>query len=138
MSYCGPAVQNSTGLSGVISATGSNIASDNDVTLQATDLPQNQFGYFLNSMTQAFVFPVPNSQGVLCVGGAIGRYNANVFNTGAAGTGSLQLDLPNTPTPSGTVAIQPGETWNFTAWYRDVNPGPTSNFTDGVSIWLAR
>ena len=59
-------------------------------------------------MTQANTFPVPNSQGVLCVGGQIGRYNASVFNTGATGTGSLQLDLANTPAPSGTVAIQAG------------------------------
>ena len=47
---------------------------------------------------------------------------------------SLQLDLLNTPTPAGPVAILPGETWYFTAWFRDSNPGPTSNFTDAVSI----
>ncbi|MCP3916270.1 MAG: hypothetical protein GY711_12005 [bacterium] len=30
--------------------------------------------------------------------------------------------------------FQPGETWNFQCWYRDNNPGPTSNFTDAVSV----
>ena len=56
---------------------------------EVSGLPSNQFGYFLNSETQAQVFPVPNSQGVLCLGGQIGRYNASVFNSGATGTGSL-------------------------------------------------
>jgi hypothetical protein len=27
-----------------------------------------------------------------------------------------------------------GETWNFELWYRDNNPGPTSNFSDGLTI----
>ncbi len=27
-----------------------------------------------------------------------------------------------------------GESWNFQAWFRDKNPGNTSNFTDGVSV----
>ena len=30
--------------------------------------------------------------------------------------------------------IQPGNTWNFQLWFRDQNPGTTSNTTDGVSI----
>jgi hypothetical protein len=38
------------------------------------------------------------------------------------------------PLGTGPVAILPGETWNFQAWYRDLNPGTTSNFTDGISI----
>ena len=132
--YCGPVVPNSTGLPGVIAATGSLVAADNDVTLTAYDLPPNQFGYFLNSMTQASTFPVPNSQGVLCIGGAIGRYNGSAFNSGSSGTGMLVLDLTNTPTPSGTVTIVAGQTWNFTCWYRDDNPGPTSNFTDATEL----
>ena len=36
-----------------------------------------------------------------------------------------------TPTPTAFVAIQPGETWNFQAWYRDSG---SNNFTDGLSI----
>ena len=30
--------------------------------------------------------------------------------------------------------VLPGDTWNFQAWFRDMNPGPTSNFTDGVAV----
>ena len=133
-SYCGPSIMNSSGNSAAITASGSSVVADNDVLLSASGMPANQFGYFLNSMTQASTFPVPNSQGTLCVGGQIGRYNGNVFNTGNTGTGALQLDLANTPTPTGPVAIMASETWNFTCWFRDNNPGPTSNFTDGFSI----
>ena len=41
------------------------------------------------------------------------------------------LDLGAIPTPTAFVAVQPGETWNFQAWYRD--SGQT-NFTDGLEI----
>ena len=47
----------------------------------------------------------------------------------------LVIDLGMLPQPSQFVAIQPGETWKFQAWHRDVNAaGPTSNFTSGVEI----
>ncbi|MCP3917516.1 MAG: hypothetical protein GY711_18380 [bacterium] len=38
--------------------------------------------------------------------------------------------------PQGLV-FQPGETWNFQCWFRDANPAPTSNTSDGLSItWM--
>jgi hypothetical protein len=130
-SYCGPAALNSTGSPGVLTALGSDVASANDLTLLATGLPNNQFGYFLNSMSQGFAQP-SGSQGFLCVAGQIGRYNASIGNTGGTGGISLVLDLPNTPTPGGPTAVVAGQTWYFQAWYRDV--GGTNNFTDGVCI----
>jgi hypothetical protein len=36
------------------------------------------------------------------------------------------------PTPTAFVPVQPGQTWNFQAWYRDL--GGTNNFTDALSI----
>ncbi len=87
----------------------------------------------MNSESQGFSNP-PGSQGNLCLSGAIGRYRTSVFDSGPAGAFALQLDLANTPTPGGPVAIQPGETWFFQAWFRDHNPTPTSNFSDGISI----
>ena len=128
--YCSPAVVNSTGLPGVLDAFGSDVAADNAVVLEASDLPPNQFGYFLNGPTQGLVQP-PGAAGNLCLSGQIGRHTADLFHTGASGTASLVLDLTDLPFPSGNHAIQPGETWNFTTWFRD---GSTSNFTDGVSI----
>ena len=105
---------------------------DDDLTLLATDLPANQFGYFLCSQTQSLAQP-PGSQGNLCLGGTIGRFNKDVQNSGAVGAFSIQVDLTQLPV-SPPVAVQPGETWNFSAWYRDINPTPTSNFTDGVAV----
>ena len=131
--YCGPAVVNSSGQSGVISAYGSTLVNANMVELRAGQLALNQWGMFVNSESQGFVMP-PGSQGNLCVSGAIGRYSGNLLNSGAAGEFVLQLDLTDTPTPNGSHAVTVGETWHFQAWFRDVNPGATSNFTDALSI----
>ncbi len=54
-------------------------------------------------------------------------------NSGAAGTIGIQVDLTSLPPPLQTV-VQPGDTWNFTAWFRDLNPNATSNFADGYSV----
>ncbi len=133
-SYCGPAVQNSSGQSAVIAAYGSDAVVDNDVTLMATQLPTNEFGYFVNSQTQDFVVGPGGSQGNLCLGGTTGRHMSTLGSTGAAGELSAVLDLTQIPTATGPYAVQPGETWNFQCWFRDHNPGSTSNFTDGVEI----
>jgi hypothetical protein len=132
-SYCGPATPNSSGLPGELRAHGSDVAADNDVVLVGVQLAPSQFGMFVTSQTQGFVMP-PGSQGHLCLGGAIGRYKQQLVNTGPAAAVVLPLDLTQTPTPSGPVAVQPGETWNFQLWFRDKNPGVTSNFTDAVSV----
>jgi hypothetical protein len=134
--YCSPAVSNSTGQAGFLMAVGSSSAAVNDVTLVASSLPSNAFGYFLNSLTPGLVIQPGGSQGTLCLGGAIGRYSAaaQIFHSGPAGIGTLVLDLASTPTPAGPTNVVPGQTWRFQAWFRDANPGPTSNFTDAVSV----
>ena len=123
---------NSSGGTASISASGSDVVADQDVTLIASQLPAMQFGYFLTSQTQGFVFNPGGSQGNLCLGGSILRYGNFILSSGGAGTFSLVLDL-NT-LPNGQGAVQAGETWNYTAWFRDNNPAATSNFTDGLSI----
>ncbi|MFT5291454.1 MAG: hypothetical protein ACI82F_003536, partial [Planctomycetota bacterium] len=130
--YCSPAVPNSAGLSGRIIPRGSLTASDNDVILRAQDLPPNQFGFFINGTAQANVPMAGGSQGTLCVGGSVGRYNLNVAQTGPDGRLELRLDLSHTPTPTGTISINAGQTWHFQCWHRDA--GGNSNFTDGVTI----
>jgi len=132
-SYCGPAATNSSGLPGVMGATGSKVVADNDLTLVATQLPANQFGYFLVSATQGFVAHPGGSQGNLCLAGQIGRYVNDVANTGATGELSLLIDLTHLPAPLSKPVVA-GETWNFQAWFRDKNPNQTSNFSDGLSI----
>jgi len=135
--YCAPAVVNSTGASGELVATGSAVASNNDVTLTASSLPLSSFGFFLTSRTQGNVAQPGGSQGVLCLGGSIGRYvgPGQVQNSGLTGSFDLVLDLTQTPTPTGFVVVAMGETWNFQAWHRDAVAGvATSNFTSAVSI----
>ncbi|MEM9379552.1 MAG: hypothetical protein AAGB93_06325 [Planctomycetota bacterium] len=134
--YC-VANANSTGATGSIAAAGSAVATDNDLTLTASDLPNQAFGFFLTSTTQDQIANPGGSAGNLCLGGAIGRYvgAGQIQNSGTAGEFSLVLDLTQTPTPNGLVTIVAGETWNFQAWHRDLVSGvPTSNFTDGTSV----
>ena len=132
-SYCGPAVDNSTGEPGVMGVWGSTWVVNNDVTLTGDDLPNNKFGYFMVSQTQGFIAGPGGSQGNLCLGGTIGRYASSVLNSGGAGHVELAIDLNTIPTTP-PDAVQPGETWNFQLWYRDNNPTATSNFTDGRAV----
>jgi hypothetical protein len=129
--YCQANV-NSTGTTSSISATGSDAVSDNNLTLQMSDVPMNQFGYFLNGLAQGFVPNPGGSAGNLCIGGAIGRHSAQVGNSGSSGSIVVGIDLTALPRPSGgPVAAQAGETWYFQGWFRD---SATSNFTDGLAI----
>lgn len=137
-SYCSPAVPNTTGLPGRIEAVGSDIALDNDLTLKAADLPNNQFGIFMNSLTPGLIANPGGSQGNLCVIGSIGRYNGSneIQNSGMTGTFELVIDLSMTPTPTGTVSIISGQTWYFQTWYRDFisGQGAVSNFSNAIEI----
>ncbi len=132
--YCGPAVPNSTGSSAVMGGVGSIELARNDVELIAGGLPPGSFGFFLTGRTQGFIANPGNSQGNLCLSGAIGRYQGNIFAASSQGQGRLRIDLTQMPTATGTVAAAVGETWSFQAWYRDANPVPTSNFTDGLAL----
>ncbi|MDF1838263.1 MAG: choice-of-anchor B family protein [Planctomycetota bacterium] len=133
--YCDPAIANSTGLPAVISGTGSVTAGDNNLTLQADQMPLNRFGYFLAGTAQGFTSAPGGSQGNLCLGSSLARFSASnqIGFTGLTGSISLQVDLTQIPTnPSQPVLA--GQTWYFQAWFRDVNPMDTSNFTDGLRV----
>ena len=134
--YCTPEV-NSTGVPSIISATGSEIVSNNNVQLGAAQLPAFAFAFFITSQVSGFVMNPGGSSGNLCVSGSIGRYigPGQAQQAGTAGTVSLGIDLTQVPQPLGFVSAAPGETWYFQAWYRDSGPdGATSNFTDGLEL----
>ena len=127
---CQPAMPNSTGLPSTLTAEGSDIAADNSLTLIATDLPLNQFGFLINAMNTQMV---SISDGILCIGPDVGRHNSQAGSSGMTGTISTTVDLSNLPRPSG--GPQPalaGQTWYFQVWHRD-GPG-ISNFTNGIEI----
>ncbi|QDV07675.1 BNR/Asp-box repeat protein [Planctomycetes bacterium Poly30] len=134
--YCTAAV-NSTGSAASLMGEGSLDVTDNAFALNASALPPLSFGFFITSQSQGFVMNPGGSSGNLCVAGSIGRYvgSGQIKNSGAAGAFSLDLDLTQTPQPTGFVSITSGQTWNFQAWYRDsVGGQATSNFTNGLSI----
>ncbi|MEZ6015885.1 MAG: VCBS repeat-containing protein [Planctomycetota bacterium] len=134
-SFCS-SLPNSTGRVAGLTVAGSSSAAVNHTTLNASELPHFAFGFFIGSLQAA---PTPFAgvnDGLLCLAGSVGRYSRphEIRNSGALGRISLTLDLQDTPTPTGAVAVTAGQTWYYQAWYRDANPGPTSNFTDGVAL----
>lgn len=133
-SFC-TALPNSTGATGTLTATGSTLATDNDVTLTAGDLPVGQFGIFVVSRT--FGPEVLTGDGNLCLNGPIGRYTqaGQILQADAMGSFSLALDLTSIPTPTSFVSAQSGDTFCFQAWHRDGTvTTPTANFSEGVQI----
>ncbi|MEM9381420.1 MAG: hypothetical protein AAGB93_15810 [Planctomycetota bacterium] len=132
--YCGPSVPNASGASGVISAVGSDVASDGELTLRASSLPTNSFGYFVASQTQDFVVGPGGSAGNLCIGGSVARFAAQAQSSGLGGSFAVDVDLDAIPT-NPVQSVLAGQTWNFQAWFRDSAMGQaTSNFTDALSI----
>lgn len=110
---------NSTGLPGVIEAFGSTSISADNVTLQASDVP-NQAAIFIQGSQQA---QMPLGNGFLCVGGGIVRLTSPAVTSG----NEASFSLP-------TAGFTPGETAQFQFWFRDPNFGAGFSFTDGVEI----
>ncbi len=132
--YCTNAVANSTGLPAELSAYGSQLVQKNWLTLRVEQLPPSNFGMFLAAPATAFVANPGGSQGNLCLGGALGRFNQTeqIRFWGPEGFTSLAIDLSSVPTPTLPEAIQAGQTRNFQLWYRD--QGGTSNFSTASAV----
>lgn len=135
--YCSPAVPTSTGAPAELHVLGfPGLASQPSVVLQARRLPADVFGIFAVSPAQGLAGGVGGGQGTLCLGSPLGRFvqSGEILNSGPDGAFELVVDLSRVPQPTQFVAVQSGESWNFQAWFRDRNPGPTSNLTDAVSV----
>ena len=132
-SACTASMPNSTGAPGVCTAHGSAVASYQGVELRARALPPGEIGLFLIGTERS---SSPLGSGTLCLGGAIGRFNAagQILFTGTAGRFSLAVDLDAVPQPSAFAAVQPGETWRFQVWYRDTGSAAGSNLTNSIAI----
>ena len=101
------------------------------MTLDVTELPANAMGYFIVSQDTVRVANPGGSQGDLCLKEPIARFVGQTHESGHFGVLAWDVNLKSIP---GHGAVSKGETWNFQAWYRDTNPGPTSNFSDAASI----
>ncbi len=155
VSFCNPAGVNSSNASAVLKATattGSGVG--REWRLDCTGGPRlatSGFGFVV--VASSFSEPgLPVNQGVLCLGQPQGRYNPgaggprnslgqfdsngcfeNLSGTATTGNG-FGFDIPDAlPSPPGGSIVD-GQTWHFQLWYRDVNPTPTTNFSNGVSI----
>ncbi|MCP3916990.1 MAG: hypothetical protein GY711_15685 [bacterium] len=125
---------NSSGWPARLVAEGSVVAAHDCLTLNATILPADQVGYFLMSRTQSYSPNVAGSQGDLLLAPPWYRFSTDVLETGDSGEVELPLSLNDLPQG---VQFQPGETWSFQLWFRDDNPMPTSNLSNGLALTLA-
>ena len=136
---------------GAITASGSDLAASNSVTLNLTGAESGQLGYFINSYLGGNSPGAPISfggtvSGQVCIGGAgvvFGRHarTGELFTTDGTGAASLTLDLTDMPNPrdgsaspgpgNNVTAILAGETWYWQAWYQ-VTGG--SEFSDAIGI----
>ncbi|MCA9000418.1 MAG: FG-GAP repeat protein [Planctomycetes bacterium] len=125
---------NSTGVAAGLEVVGTGVADTNWVTLRALDVPASSVGMFLGSQTPLQPISLPNSQGDLCLGGSIYRFNdlSQLGFASASGVHEMRLE---TPAPiAGAAPILAGESWSFQFWYRDRNPGSTTNFSSSRRV----
>jgi len=130
LNYCA-SNPNSTGLPAAFSVLGSTRLQDNALQFEVVDLPANKFGYFLMSDSEGNIPGFGGSQGVLCLGSPLIRFAGNVLQSGAAGVMTFSPDVDALP---GSATFGIGERWNFQCWYRDTNPGSTSNTSNALGI----
>lgn len=151
--FCSPAAEHFLGGSVTLEASGFAV-STMALHLEASGGPADQFGFFF--MGPGFGPPFLVFNGIFCLSQPIGRYNLqvaqnqgmptlnslgqfdasgvmqNLSGTSSVGTGfDVPLVLPYAP---GGQLIQPGDTWYFQFWYRDVDGAgnPTANYSDAV------
>ena len=125
--YC-TANPNSTGVPAHIYSSGSTSIFANNLTLECSNLPKNQFGYFLFAPATGFIPNFGGSSGNLCLGGKIVRFSKDVVYSGSAQAVSFTPDM--TGLPSGKVwGI--GDTQHFQYWTRDKG---TSNTSEGLTV----
>lgn len=128
--YCN-ANTNSSGSVSTVSAFGSPLVSENDVTLSCAGLPNNQFGIYLVSSQTGFTPNLSGTQGNLCLGGSIRRFST-VLSTGSTNRVQQTLNLNALPSMTGTAPAQAGETLHFQFWHRDV--GANANMSRGLTV----
>jgi len=115
-----------------LSALGSTEVALDRVVLNAAPVPANMFGYFLGARSPGSTPFFGGSQGVLCLGGAIYRFNSTILHSGNQASLSFRPRLNHFPRGQ---AVTAGERWYFQAWFRDSNAGfGQSNTSSALAI----
>ncbi len=127
----GAVTPNSTGVAALLVANGSTVVGYDCLSLSVESMPPGQFGYFLMSMSQGYLPLFGGSQGNLHLAFPIVRFSGDILLSDA--NGEATFSPPLNALPQGTM-FQPGETWNFQMWFRDTNPGLTSNTSNGLAL----
>lgn len=122
---------NSTGVGAAMDWVGSPSTSARDLGLRVSGLPTGVFGMLIMSREADLIPGFGGSQGDLCLGEPCFRFIDSVQNSGAMGEMTFFPDFDALPMG---VMIAPAETWNFQVWYRDMNPGVTSNTSGAMAV----
>ena len=129
-SFCN-ALPTSLGIPMALTGTGTPLVAADDLQLTASSVPPFNFGYFLMASGQGFMPSPPGSQGNLCLGGSLFRFNRTGEIQFAGASGSTTFHPVAAQLPSGAIWL-PGSTWNYQYWSRDT--GQLSNFSNLASI----
>lgn len=129
-SYCS-GEPNSSGMTAVLSTSGSPSILAGDLGFVVSDLPMAQFGMVLFSPMTGSVPNYGGGVGTLCLGAAPLAFNQNVLYS--RGLGQVGFTPAWDALPGGTL-IQSGDTMNFQYWYRDYPAGGGTNLSTPLSI----
>ena len=133
-SYCVGNV-NSTGFGAVLRAVGSASLSDADLVFTGAGLPTEQFAYLMIGPGRDELPFFRGSQGTLCLAMPVLKFTPHVMPTGHDGLVEVPVDLQDLPPGVEFVA---GDAWSFQLWYRDLNPGITTNTSNAVEVLFCR
>jgi len=129
--FCSTGI-NSTGQAASISFSGSCVVADQDLTLEASPVPDQPGVFFYAGQALNGGTGVPFGAGRLCVGGGGPFYRLPVV-LASGGVLSHDVDLSSPPIASGLIL--PGSTWYFQAWFRDpASSQGAFNLSDGLEL----
>jgi len=132
--YC-PGNVNSTGWGAGLLAVGSAALGDEDLTFVGSNLPPWQFAYLMMARERDEVPFFRGSQGTLCLEMPVLKFTPHVVPIDGAGGVEVPVDFGDLP-PG--VDLLPGDVWNFQLWYRDMNPGMSTNTSNAVEVLFCR
>jgi hypothetical protein len=121
---------NSLGHGSTIASTGTTSIAANTFTLNAAGCPPHVNGFFFYG---SHASEVPLGDGFRCVAGSVFRLGP-ALQTNASGDVSRLVNFNAPPAGSGPGQINPGSTWYFQWYYRNVGGPLGSNFnlSDGL------